>query len=136
MLKVTLSLVCGFTENGQRWNIAQLWKLYLYISGGILKISFWNCVSSLLRMQYVSFYFYRSSRFSQKPEPLIHLKNWYRQVDFSSCNCFFSASHSSFLTLFCALKKKLILYWNLNNIPNFWNMSKIWKFEINHATSP
>ena len=36
-----------------------------------LKNSFWNYVSSLLSMHLTSFYFDRSGRFSQKPEPLI-----------------------------------------------------------------
>ena len=43
--------------------------VFSYISGRFLKISFWNCVSSLL---------YKSIRFSQSPGPLIQLKNRYR----------------------------------------------------------
>ena len=47
----------GFTENGPHWNFAQLWKLFSYITIRILKISFKNCVSSLLSMNYNSFLF-------------------------------------------------------------------------------
>ena len=45
----------GYTENGHRWSIAQLWKLFLYITNRILKISFRNCVSSLLSTHYMAF---------------------------------------------------------------------------------
>ena len=48
------------------WNIDQLWKFFSYFSGRILKISFWNYVSSLLSKHFTLFYFYRSIRFSQK----------------------------------------------------------------------
>ena len=72
-----------FTGNCRRWNIAQLWKLFFEHFREDLHILFWNCVSFLLSTHFVSFYFYRSSRFTPKPEPLIQLKNWYRQVGFS-----------------------------------------------------
>ena len=90
------SLVYGFTENSRRWNIAQLWKLFLYISGSSLEISFWNCVSSLLSTHFITSNFYRSSRFSQKTEPFIQLKNQYGQVDFS---CVFFVLFLIFLLL-------------------------------------
>ena len=54
----------------RRWNITQLWKLFSYNSVRILKISFWNCVSSLLS---TSFYLYGSSRFSQNPKTKIYI---------------------------------------------------------------
>ena len=44
-----------FTENGTRRNIAQLWKLFLYITIRILKSSSRNCVSSLLSTHYKAF---------------------------------------------------------------------------------
>ena len=47
----------GFTENGPCRNIAQLWKLFSYITIGILLISFRNCVSSLLSTHYRKFLF-------------------------------------------------------------------------------
>ena len=47
----------GFTENGSRQNIAQLWKLFSYITIRILKISFRNCVSSLQSTHYRAFLF-------------------------------------------------------------------------------
>ena len=47
----------GFTEDGSRRNIAQHWKLLLYITIRILKISFMNCVSSLLSTHYRAFLF-------------------------------------------------------------------------------
>jgi hypothetical protein len=46
-----------FTENGSRRNIAQLWKLFSYITIRILKISFRNCVSSSLCKHYMTFLF-------------------------------------------------------------------------------
>ena len=46
-----------FTENGPRRNIAQFWKLFSYITIRILKISFRNCVSSLLITHYRTFIF-------------------------------------------------------------------------------
>ena len=42
----------GFIGNGSRQNIAYLWKLFSYITIRILKISFRNCVSSLLSTHY------------------------------------------------------------------------------------
>ena len=42
---LTLHSWHGFTENGPRWNIAQLWKLFSDITIRILTISFRNCVS-------------------------------------------------------------------------------------------
>ena len=62
-------------------------KIFSYISERILKIAFWNYVSSLQSTHFTSLYFYRSSRFSQKPEPLIKNKNLFRQVNFSSVYC-------------------------------------------------
>ena len=54
------------------WNICNsTLELFSYILGRILKIPFCNYVSSLLSTHFTSFHFYRSSRFSQKPEPLI-----------------------------------------------------------------
>ena len=45
----------GFAEKGSRWNIVQLWKLFSYITIRIFKISFRNCVSSLISMHYKTF---------------------------------------------------------------------------------
>ena len=42
----------GFTENGPSRDIAQLWKLFSYITIRILKISFRNSVSSLISKHY------------------------------------------------------------------------------------
>ena len=47
----------GFSKNGPRRNIAQLWKLFSYLTIMILKISFRNCVSSLLSPHYKTFLF-------------------------------------------------------------------------------
>ena len=46
-----------FTENDPRRNIAQLWKLFSYITIMILKISFRNSLSSLLSSHYMTFLF-------------------------------------------------------------------------------
>ena len=46
-----------FTENGRRRNIAQLWTLIYYITIWIFKISFRECVSSLLSTHYRTFIF-------------------------------------------------------------------------------
>ena len=69
------------------------WKLFSYISGGILKISFWNHVSWLLSTHFTSFKFYRSSWISQNPEPLIQIYNLYRLVNFS---CEMSPPYTNF----------------------------------------
>ena len=47
----------GSFENDPRQNIAQLWKLFSYITIMIFKISFRNCVSSLLSPHYRTFLF-------------------------------------------------------------------------------
>ena len=70
----------GLAQMCRRWNIAQLWSFFWYILGRILKISFWNYVSSLLSMHFTLFYFYRSSWFSQKLEPFIQNYNLCQQV--------------------------------------------------------
>ena len=46
-----------FIENGPRRNIAQLWKLFSYITIRILNLSSRNCVSSLLSTHYRTFLF-------------------------------------------------------------------------------
>ena len=46
-----------FTENGSRWNIAQLWKLFSYITIRNLKISYRNCASSSLCTHFRTFLF-------------------------------------------------------------------------------
>ena len=48
-----------------------------------LRISFWNYVSSLVSTHFASFYLYRSSRFSQSPEPLNQNQNLHQKVNFS-----------------------------------------------------
>ena len=66
-----LSLLYRLTKNGQHWNIAQLWKWVLHISGRIwkkiiLELSFFTSKYTLQ-----CFSFYRPIRLSQSPEPLI-----------------------------------------------------------------
>ena len=58
-------------ETGLKSDLVPARVLFLYISGRILNILFWNYVSSLRSTHFTSFYFYRSSRFSQRPEHLI-----------------------------------------------------------------
>ena len=48
---------CRFSKNCLRWNIAQLWKLFSYITIRIMKIPLSNCVSSLLSTHYSVFPF-------------------------------------------------------------------------------
>ena len=68
-LQTSLHVCTDWLKMCRHSNIAHLWKLFLYISWRILKVSFWNYVSSLLSTHFTPFYLYRSSRFSQSLEP-------------------------------------------------------------------
>ena len=88
-----------------------------YNSGRILKIiSFWNFVSSLLSTHFDSYYFCRSSRFSQRPEPLIHNWNLYHQVYFS-CARFTKESITCMFAKYTKIRAKIrALYWSSQRI--------------------
>ena len=117
----------------RRWNIAQLWKLFSYISGRILKISFWNCDSSLLRMHFAPFCFYRSSRFSQKNRAFNSCFNSaQKSISTSKFQVYFvnSTTHKqNFKRLFCTLLLQRVLcieLWKLWTTKN----SQLFHFKI------
>ena len=66
------SLVYGFTDNGLRWNIAQLWKSYFLHYNWDFEISFRRCVSSLLSTHYNAFLLQAPS-ISPKPRAFNHI---------------------------------------------------------------
>ena len=64
-----LSRVYGLAQNVSTLKYCSTLEIISNISGSILIISF--CFFTKVSTNFTSFYFYRSSRFSQSPEPLI-----------------------------------------------------------------
>jgi hypothetical protein len=103
----------GFSENGPRRNIAQLLKLFSYITIRILKISFRNCVSSLLSTHYRTFFLqahsiWPKSRAFNPTQKLIGTTKFYCDSIISNIIISLKINSFFFATTFCYTKRNEI----------------------------